>query len=450
MLVLEPGYIATFEVSVYPHKGKRRGDIKLHSTYQTIRVPVSYEGTKRVLNVQPKQITFEPAFPWQLLLHNDYGIEVSEWMRELCQPQTAPLYIVGAERSVTIDRISTTDPRVVLQQDPRVVRGVRADALDRVLIGHVVFNASMGAEDDNYMPKVRRQFNSLTRPSVLTRGDVDEVLRCNKVWNSLERRSKTQVLAYLTLEASGEKPHVVDVQASLTKPSVLSSSRVDFGLTHAKTVDALPFVILNPGDLPLLVTVVAVDSLQDTPMLSALEQAMDISHADFKSARQHKGVFVATPGSDGGGGHTSNTSASGEESARSYARDSAKSSDALPAYLQASTAAAFAREFGDSLVVDFDAAVRRAAAKDRAFTADDNDDDNDDDDDDDDDDDMGGDANGGVASGHDNGMSLFVFVCLQNERIVGCRASCFSLFLVLMFPPPFLSFLFPVWCARLV
>lgn len=265
------------------------------STYEVMHIPIAYEGSRITLNLHPQQVHFNASFPWQLLLQNDYGIEFSETMRYLTIPQRIPLYIRPPFRNISIHRISTTDSRVVLQQNPTVIHGVRTGSTSQIFLGHIVFNASRISDADNYIPKVRRQFNSLRHPAVLTRGDVDEVLRCNKIWNSVVRRGKSNVHAYLMLEANDESPHVIDVHASLMKPSILSEPSLSFNLTHTKTTATLSYTLSNPSDLPLIVTVVPIEDVPDGPIISAIEQAIGIVHSDLVTSRQNNRAFFVTP-----------------------------------------------------------------------------------------------------------------------------------------------------------
>lgn len=70
-IVLEPGQVASFDAVVEAKTvGFRLGVIQLATSYEIKRINTRYQIVKRLLNVQPSRLKFEPAFPGQV---TNYG-----------------------------------------------------------------------------------------------------------------------------------------------------------------------------------------------------------------------------------------------------------------------------------------------------------------------------------------------------------------------------------------
>lgn len=286
--------MALFRLSIKPTEaGQVVGDFSLRTTYQTVMMPLTYTAVRQTLTVSATRFVFPPTFPSQQVMQTDFGVDMPAERPLFDHVRMHDLFVLPTSDPLTIEGVWANDSRFLFEGSEEVVQGLETPVNAEVRLGSIIFDPSLGRDDENYMPKVRRKMCMPTANIGISQNDLNEAVRFHRTFRQLHRSGRTNITAQLYLRTKGSnRPTVVDLQASLYKPSVLTQRSVDFPMTQLKHTSTTNITLKNPSRLPLIVEVVGLDALQELkPELVA--QAFSMSAEKFSRLLEFQSSFSA-------------------------------------------------------------------------------------------------------------------------------------------------------------
>jgi len=258
---------------------------------QTLRIPVHYHAVRRLLDLQPQPLQFQPTFPGQV------DASASDGVRELMDMETAAVTVVMDETPLQLLDVVCDDPRFVWKEAPQLAKVKHGE---RYTVGHVTFNPNIDSKL-SYIPSLRASDPSKI-PDLSTTA-VAEAKRANKVWTQMTRNGqqnddKHTISAKMKLVTAKEE-HVLEIVALLVRPRLLLQETAKFPLTQERHTGTLDVVVQNPSRHPLLVEVVPVDQYLERPALTSITELFGISAKNMQAAQLAQGIFTVDVGGSG-------------------------------------------------------------------------------------------------------------------------------------------------------
>lgn len=211
----------------------REGRVHIRTSHETLRLNVSYHALHGSLRIEPHSLTFdEPAFPGlrlhhSIMAHNSFA------------------------RAINISHMRTTDPRFIPVVEKRVVQ---PNVMTK--IGYLTFDPALAPH--HYMPHT-----TPAASGALTSEELEARQRLDAMWQHVMDEHAEQITAQLSVHTDVAVTPVLDVHASLTRPSTLHDNTLDYGLTQLHTQRMQYIVLHNPSDHPVHVQLLPLEG--DTP-----------------------------------------------------------------------------------------------------------------------------------------------------------------------------------------
>jgi hypothetical protein len=204
-----------------PVEEQREGRVHIRTSHETLRLNVSYHALHGQLRIEPHTLTFdEPAFPGlrlhhSIMAHNSFA------------------------RAINISHMHATDPRFIPVVERKVVE---PNVMTK--IGYLTFDPALATH--HYMPHT-----NTAASGALTSAELEARQSLDAMWQHVIDEHAAQITTQLTVHTDVAVAPVLDVHASLTRPSILHSDTLDYGLTQLHTQRTQYIVLHNPSDHPV-------------------------------------------------------------------------------------------------------------------------------------------------------------------------------------------------------
>ncbi len=219
---IESNSTAQLSVALSPHQEElREGRMHIRTSHETLRLNVSYHALHGSLRIEPHSLTFdEPAFPGlrlhhSIMAHNSFA------------------------RAINISHMHANDPRFIPVVEKRVVQ---PNVMTK--IGYLTFDPALAPH--HYM-----LHTSTATSDALTSEELEARQSLDAMWQHVLDEHSEQITAQLTVHTDVAVTPVLAVHASLTRPSILHSTTLDYGLTQLHTQRTQYIVLHNPSDQPV-------------------------------------------------------------------------------------------------------------------------------------------------------------------------------------------------------
>eukprot|EP00873_Tetraselmis_striata_P033213 jgi/Tetstr1/453477/TSEL_003969.t1 len=231
-LVLSPGETAAFTAELTAGEERSAsGEVVVVTPKERHSIPVLYHSLVGSLNIAPAMVRFEGCYPGM--------------------PRTTPLMARSTyTRPLTVTAVTTSDPRLRL-----VLGNTTIPPGKRVHLGMLEFDAGAAAKQERLAEDSFDQAAAmrLVLDGQLSLADEKTLRAREEAWRLLLHSTGGEVRATVTIHTDVVAGYVLNVRASLQRPSILTSEVLEFHQTEVGDSSLGVIQVTNPSPRPVAV-----------------------------------------------------------------------------------------------------------------------------------------------------------------------------------------------------